>query len=164
MTEKLPASFAMMRPVAFILQESAQISSAAFCLFHFLLKAAETFSTGNIIRIILARLRVGFAEKLHHVKTAFVDIEMDVPLFKIWCVGLPDFCFRVQFFDGLPRGKSHALTVAIHINEQKLKLVAVGIGVDCKYSSTVSQTRQENSDTITDNAQAWQQTSPVHFF
>jgi hypothetical protein len=71
-----------------------------------LLKSAETIPAGDIIRIILARLRVGFAEKLYHVKTAFVDIKMDIPLLKIWCVGLPDFCFRVQCFNGLPCGKT----------------------------------------------------------
>ena len=103
---------------------------SCFILFHLLLKATETISAGDIIGIILPRLWVSFAEKLHHVKTALVDIEMDVPLFKVWRVGLPYFCFWVQSFNGLPCSESHALTVAVHIDEQKLKLIAIGIRMD----------------------------------
>lgn len=87
---------------------------------------------------------MGFAEKLHHVKTAFVDIEMDVPLFKVWRVGLPYFCFRVQSFNGLPSGKTHTLAVAVHIDEQKLKLIAIGIRMDGENRAAYNFSIQNN--------------------
>ena len=77
-----------------------------------------------------------FAEEFHNVKTAFVHIEMNVPLLKVRCVGFPYFRFRMQFFDGLLCSKTNTLAMAIHIDEQQLKLVAVGIGMDRKYRST----------------------------
>ena len=39
------------------------------------------------------RVAMGFIEKLHNLKTAFVNIKVDVPLFKIRCNQTPDFCF-----------------------------------------------------------------------
>ena len=69
---------------------------------------------------------------------------MDVPLFKVWCVGLPDFCFRMQCFNGLPCSKTHTLAVAIHIDEQKLKLIAVGIRMDGKNRAAHNFSIQNN--------------------
>ena len=105
-------------------------------LFHSFLKAAEAIAAGNIIGIILSWLRVRFAEEFYHMEAAFINVEVDVPLFKVRCMSFPNFCFRVQCLDCLPCSKTNTLAMAIHIDEQQLKLVAVGIGMDCKYSST----------------------------
>lgn len=86
-------------------------------LFHSFLKAAEAIAAGNIIGIILSRLRVRFAEEFHNVKTAFVHIKMNIPLFKIGRVGFPNFCFRVQCLNGLPCSKTNTLAMAIHIDK-----------------------------------------------
>ena len=59
-------------------------------LFHSFLKAAETIAAGGFLCIVHIRLRVGFAEKLHHVEATFVDIEVDVSLFKVRCMGFPN--------------------------------------------------------------------------
>ena len=70
-------------------------TGAKTTLFHSFLKAAETIATGYIIGIILPRLRVRFAEEFHHVEAAFVNVEVDIPLFKVRCMRFPDFRFRV---------------------------------------------------------------------
>ena len=59
-------------------------------LFHSFLKAAEAIAAGNIIGIILSRLRVCFAEEFYHMEAAFVNVEVDVPLFKVGCMGFPN--------------------------------------------------------------------------
>ena len=105
-------------------------------LFHSFLKAAETIAARNIIRIILSRLRVCSAEEFYHMEAAFVNVEVNVPLFKVGRMGFPNLCFRVQCFDCLPCSKTNTLAMAIHIDEQQLKLVAVGVRMDRKYGST----------------------------
>ena len=105
-------------------------------LFHSFLKAAESITTRNIIGIILSRLRVRFAEEFYHMEAAFVNVEVDVPLLKVRCMGFPNFCFRVQCLDCLPCSKTNTLAMAIHIDEQQLKFVAVGVWMDRKYRST----------------------------
>ena len=87
---------------------------------HPLFKPQEAIPTGDILGIILSRLRVIFAEEFHNVKTAFVHIEMNVPLLKVRCVGFPYFRFRMQFFDGLPCGEANAFAVTIYIDEEQL--------------------------------------------
>ena len=69
-------------------------------------------------------------------EAAFVNVEVDVPLFKVGRMGFPYFCFRVQCLDCLPCRKTNTLAMAIHIDEQQLKFVAVGVWMDRKYSST----------------------------
>ena len=64
-------------------------------LFHSFLKAAETIAARNIIRIILSRLRVYLTEEFYHMEAAFVNVEVDVSLFKVRCMGFPNLCFRV---------------------------------------------------------------------
>ena len=59
-------------------------------LFHSFLKTAETIAAGNIIGIILSRLRVRFAEEFYHMEAAFINVEVDVPLFKVRCMGFPN--------------------------------------------------------------------------
>ena len=51
-------------------------------------------------------------------ESAFVYIEMDIPLFKIGSVGFPDFRFWVQRFNGPPRSIAYTLAVAVHINQR----------------------------------------------
>jgi len=86
-------------------------------LFHSFLKAAEAIAARNIIGIILSRLRVCFAEEFYHMEAAFVNVEVDVPLFKVGCMGFPDFRFRVQCLNGLPCSKTNTLAMAIHIDK-----------------------------------------------
>ena len=105
-------------------------------LFHSFLKAAETIATRKIIRISLSRLRVRFAEEFYHMEAAFVNVEVDVSLFKVGCMSFPNLCFRVQCLDCLPCSKTNTLAMAIHIDEQQLQLVAVGVWMDRKYGST----------------------------
>ena len=105
-------------------------------LFHPLFKAAEAFSAGDIlVGIFFARLRVCFAEEFYHMEAAFVNVEVDVSLFKVGRMGLPNFCFRVQCLNRLPCSKTNTLAMAIHIDEQQLKFVAVGVWMDRKYRS-----------------------------
>ena len=78
-------------------------------LFHSFLKAAEAIAAGNIIGIILSRLRVCLTEEFYHMEAAFVNVEVDVPLFKVGRMSFPNFCFRVQCLNGLPCSKTNTL-------------------------------------------------------
>ena len=59
-------------------------------LFHSFLKTAEAIAAGNIIGIILSRLRVCFAEEFYHMEAAFINVEVDIPLFKVGRMGFPN--------------------------------------------------------------------------
>ena len=59
-------------------------------LFHSFLKAAEAIATGYIIGIILSRFRVCLAEEFYYMEAAFVNVEVEVPLFKVGCMGFPN--------------------------------------------------------------------------
>ena len=59
-------------------------------LFHSFLKTAEAIAAGNVIRIILSWLRVCLAEEFYHMEAAFVDVEVDNPLFKVGRMGFPN--------------------------------------------------------------------------
>ena len=67
------------------------------------------------------RLRVHSGKKLNGVKTAFVDIKMDIALFKIWRAGFPDLGFGVQSFHGKPSAVANAFAV-FHMGASALEL------------------------------------------
>ena len=52
---------------------------------------------------------VGFIEKFHYLKTAFVDVKVDVAPFKVRRVSFPDLCFRISCFNELPCFESNLL-------------------------------------------------------
>lgn len=58
-------------------------------------------------------------EKLYGVKSAAINVKVDVPLFKIRCVGLPDFRVRMPFLDGLPDSLADALALRPIFYEEK---------------------------------------------
>ena len=60
---------------------------------HFLFETAESITARNIIGILLAWLWVVLTEEFYHMESALIDVEVDIPLFKIGRVGLPDFRF-----------------------------------------------------------------------
>ena len=76
------------------------------CLFHHLDKT-EHF-VGSFVGVVL--LTVGhfvigskiFAPKLIDLKTALIDVKVNVALLKIRCAGFPDLCLRMQCFHCLP--------------------------------------------------------------
>ena len=64
-------------------------------LFHLLFKAkhaveAFTFIIVPFTRLRIMRIGMMTVEKLDNMEPAFVDIEVDVPCFKIWGTCLPD--------------------------------------------------------------------------
>ena len=69
---------------------------------------------------------------------------MDIPLFKVRRVGLPDFRFRMQFFNSPPCSRTHTLTVTVHIDKQKLELVAIGVRVDGENHAAYNLSIQNN--------------------
>ena len=69
-------------------------------------------------------------EILHDVETASVDIEMDVALLEIGCVGFPNRHFRVQLFDQTPGGIADALAVNLGVDKQQFQFAALAIYTD----------------------------------
>ena len=61
-------------------------------------------------------------EIFHNVETAAVDIEVDVALLEIGCVGLPDRHFGVLLFDKAPGGITDALAVDFGVDKQQFQL------------------------------------------
>ena len=64
-------------------------------------------------------------EKLNGVKTAFVDIKMNIALFRIWRAGCPDLGFGVQSFHGKSSAIADAFAVFLRRNEKKLQLIVM---------------------------------------
>lgn len=60
-------------------------------------------------------------EIFHDVETTAVDIEVDVSLLEIGCVGSPDRHFGVQLFDKTPGGITDALAVNLFQGESRIK-------------------------------------------
>ena len=60
-------------------------------------------------------------EILHDEETTAVDIEVDVSLLEIGCVGSPDRHFGVQLFDNTPGGITDALAVNLFQGESRIK-------------------------------------------
>ena len=104
-------------------------------LLHPFLKPQETIAAGDITFVDFAGFGMIFTEELHNMETAFVHIEMDIPLFKIGSVGFPDLRFRVQSLDGLPCDKAHTLAVAVYIDKKKLKFISMGFGMNGKHGT-----------------------------
>ena len=72
-------------------------------------------------------------EKFDGVKAAFVDIKMNIALFKIGRAGRPDFGFGVQSFHGKPSAVADAFAVFLRRNEKKLQLVVMCLFVDFQH-------------------------------
>ena len=62
------------------------------------------------------------AEELNGGKTAFVDVEMVIPLLKIRRAGLPNYGIGVKALYLPPCGGADALSVNVRRHEQDLKL------------------------------------------
>ena len=64
---------------------------------------------GAFVRVVFLVVRHGvsgleiLAPKFVDLETAFVDVEMDIPLFKIRSAGFPHFRFGVEGFHRQPR-------------------------------------------------------------
>ena len=105
--------------------------------FHKFFKAEHFIGTliGCCFSVFLRRirLRVHSGEKLNGVKTAFVDIKMNIALFKIWRAGRPDLGFGVQSFHGKPSAIADAFAVFLRRNEKKFQLVVMCLFVDFQH-------------------------------
>ena len=89
-------------------------------LFHYLKKSEHLIRTlvGGVL-IIVRHCVIGFeilTPKLVDLKAAFIDVEMDIPLFKIWRTSLPYLGFGVQSLNGKPRAIAISSAVRIGRN------------------------------------------------
>ena len=78
------------------------------------------------------------AEKLNCAETAFVDIEVDVALLKVWRTGLPDNGFRIHTLHLTPCGKTDPPAVSFRIDEEKVKVMAELVSSDFRLLETIS--------------------------
>lgn len=69
-------------------------------------------------------------EKLHDLEVGFVEVKVDVPLFKIRGEGFPHLGFGVQCLYRLPCAVADAPAVDFPVSEQDTQLIVVGGAVD----------------------------------
>ena len=81
------------------------------------------------IRHFVVGLKI-FAPKLIDLKSAFVNVKMNVALFKIGSTSLPNDRFGVQSFHRKPRAVADSLGVFLGRNEKDFKLVVMRFFVD----------------------------------
>ena len=118
-------------------------------LFHYLKKSEHLIRTlvGDVL-IIVRHCVIGFeilTPKLVDLKAAFIDVEMDIPLFKIWRTSLPHLGFGVQSLNGKPRAIANSSAVRIGRNEKDLQVVVISFPVDLQYNSSNVFTVNDNS-------------------
>ena len=66
-------------------------------------------------------------EILDNVKSALVDIEVDVPLLEVGGTCLPYFCFGVKPLDFSPNGFTHTLALNTMLHIQEIQMVVSGL-------------------------------------
>ena len=77
-----------------------------------------TFACFRIVGV-----RMVSVEELYDMEAAFVYIEVDVPRFKVWCAGLPDYCFGIKPLDFMPCSSTDTLTVSSMGYKQKIQVL-----------------------------------------
>ena len=76
----------------------------------------------------LRRCKV-FAPKFIYVKAAFIYIEMDVSFVKIWSAGFPDFCIRIESFDGDPGPIADSFVVCVGQNKKCIQFIVLRLRI-----------------------------------
>ena len=105
--------------------------------FHYLNKPEHLIrALVGVVLVIVRHCVIGveiFAPELIYLKAAFVNVEVDIPLLKIWCAGLPHLGFGVQSLNGKPRAVSYSSAVRIGRNKKDLKMIVIRFFVDLQY-------------------------------
>jgi hypothetical protein len=68
-------------------------------------------------------LTVEFVEKLHDMKSAFVEVKVDVAPVEVGGAGLPERGIGIMFLDGLPRRTPYMLIEKVFENEKQIKRI-----------------------------------------
>ena len=105
---------------------------------HALFKAEHTAEVSTLIIVFfvgfrIMRIRMMAVEKLDDMEPAFVDIEMDVPRFKVGSTRLPDFCFRIQAFNFLPGSIAYTFAVCCWRDKQQVQMVMLRLFIYRQY-------------------------------
>ena len=73
---------------------------------------------------------VGGVVKFDDVKSAAIDVEMQVSAVEIGREGFPNAGVRVQLFDGAPDALADAFAVHVGADREKIEVIVLGVGVD----------------------------------
>ena len=92
-------------------------------------KAGRIIGTELVFFFRLVRVWMLFVEILDNVKSALVDIEVDIPLFKIRSTCLPNFCFGVKSFNLSPNGLTYTLALNAMLHIQEIQMVVSGLRI-----------------------------------
>lgn len=74
-----------------------------------------------------------FTPKLINLKTAFIDVKMNIPFIKIGRASLPNHCFGMERLDRQPRTVADTFAVFVGQGEKNFQFVAVGFLVNFEY-------------------------------
>ena len=102
-------------------------------LLHHFYKAEHFIRTFIIVVIFLRHIVIGlkiFAPKLIDPESAFVDVEMNITLFKIRGARHPNLRFWMQGFNRLPSTIADTFTVFVGQNEKNFQFIVMCFIVD----------------------------------
>ena len=61
---------------------------------------------------------------------------MDVSFVKIWSAGFPDFCIRIESFDGDPGPIADSFVVCVGQNKKCIQFIVLRFDIDMEYNTT----------------------------
>ena len=94
-------------------------------LFHLLFKPEHSCWELRIVALKLIRreiARMMLVEILHNMESAAVDVEMDIPCFKVGRERFPDRYLRMQCLYRAPCGIAYSFAVDFRLYEQQFKV------------------------------------------
>ena len=100
----------------------------------FLETEEAVFKAGRVIGTELVFFRLVWVRMLlvvilDNMKSALVDIEVDIPLFKIRSTSLPYFRFGVKSFYRSPNGLTYPLALNAMLHIQEIQMVVSGLRI-----------------------------------
>ena len=72
-------------------------------------------------------------------KSAAVDIEVDVAFLKIWRAGFPCFGFRIQLFNFIPNQQAYPFALCFDFDKEQFQTVVSGFWIDLDGGSIIGE-------------------------
>ena len=117
---------------------SASMAESKLLLHHFY-KAEHFIGTFIIVVIFLRHIVIGlkiFAPELIYPESAFVDVEMNITLFKIRGASHPNLRFWMQGFNSLPCTVTDAFAMLIGQSKENFQFIVMCFFVDFENHTT----------------------------
>ena len=104
----------------------------------------------QVVAVGIVRVGVVTVKKLNDMKTAAIDVKVDIALFKVRCDGFPYLHLRINPLNFTPCGIADTLAVDMRRYKQQLQIALVTIHTDnssaCDFSVTNNTVRVSFAD------------------